>query len=51
MEEVKLNDLRTKIVQFFREFSGSAALRNQLFQSKTVEELVSKIDNFVKQDG
>jgi len=43
LDEVRLNDLRTKIVQFFREFEGSAALRNDLFQSKTVDELIKKI--------
>jgi len=41
---MKLSDLRIKSTQFFREFEGSAKFRNELFQSKTVNELISKLE-------
>ena len=43
LEEVELSDLRLKIVQFFKGFEGSAAFRNNLFKSKSVDELLNKI--------
>jgi len=43
LEEVELSDLRLKIVQFFKGFEGSAAFRNNLFKSKTLEELLKRI--------
>jgi tRNA-dihydrouridine synthase B len=43
LEEVELSDLRLKIVQFFKGFEGSAAFRNNLFKSKTLEELLKRV--------
>jgi len=43
LRKVELNDLRLKIVQFFKGFEGSAAFRNNLFKSKTLEELLKRI--------
>jgi len=42
--QLELSDLRLKSTQIFREFEGSAAFRNKLFNSKDVGELVEKLD-------